>query len=274
MSYASLLVHVDADGQLDGRINIAADLADRFHARLIGVAGWAPMSVFPAEEALENPAPGDFHLQDMKALLEKKGKEFRAACGRPDRRVEWRSILDFPTQAVAREARAADLVIIGNVKENKDPFRALDPANAILKAGRPALVVPRGLASLSPKRIAVAWKDVREARRAVWDALPFLQRAESVMIVEVLEEGEGNGSLDRLKDVAKYLTRHRIEIITERVRPADVTVTNSLLRFIETENIDLLVAGAYGHSRLGEWVFGGVTRDLLTESPICRLFSH
>ena len=274
MSYASLLVHVDVDGELSGRISVAADLADRFHARMIGVAGWAPMSVFPPEEALENPTLGDFHLQDMKTLLDQKGKAFCATVGTPDRRVEWRSILDFPTEVVAREARAADLVIIGNVKENTDPFRALDPASTILKAGRPVLVVPKGLASLSPKRIAVAWKDVREARRAVWDALPFLQRSESVVIVEVLEEGKSNGASHRVKDVAKYLTRHRVEIITEQVRPADVIPINSLLRLIESENIDLLVAGAYGHSRLGEWLFGGVTRDLLTETPICCLFSH
>jgi nucleotide-binding universal stress UspA family protein len=77
-----------------------------------------------------------------------------------------------------------------------------------------------------------------------------------------------------VKDLAKYLTRHRVEIITERVRPADVIPINSLLRLIASESIDLLVAGAYGHSRLGEWVFGGVTRNLLAESPICCLFSH
>ena len=259
--------------QLGGRVSIAADLADRFHARLIGVAGWAPMSVFPAEEALENPAPGDFHLQDMKTLLDQKGKEFCAAFGRPDRRVEWRSILDFPTEAVACEARAADLVIIGNIKENKDPFRALDPAGAILKAGRPVLVVPNGLTSLAPKRIAVAWKDVREARRAVWDALPFLQRAESVVIVEVLEgiEQRSLTSAEGCRQVSHATSRrsHHAAGETGRRHP-----DNSLLRLIESENIDLLVAGAYGHSRLGEWVFGGVTRDLLTESPICCLFSH
>src|SRR6516165_6386774 len=90
MSYASLLVHVD----VDGRSSIAADLADRFHALLIGLAAWAPMSVFPAEQA--NPAVGDFHLQDMKTLLDQKGKEFCVAFARPDRKVEWRSILDFP----------------------------------------------------------------------------------------------------------------------------------------------------------------------------------
>jgi nucleotide-binding universal stress UspA family protein len=274
MPYVSLLVHVDLEDQLGGHVSIAADLADLFRARLIGVAGWAPMSVFLAQEALDNPGVGDFHLQDMKTLLDQRGKEFCAAFGRPDRKVEWRSFLDFPTEAVAREARSADLVIIGGIAQSKDPFRRLDPPSTILKAGRPVLVVPKGLASLSPKRIAVAWKDAREARRAVWDALPFLQRAESVVIVEVLEEGVSNGASHRVKDVAKYLTRHRVEIITEQVRPADVIPINSLLRLIESENIDLLVAGAYGHSWLGEWVFGGVTRDLLTETPICCLFSH
>ncbi len=274
MSFGSLLVHVDVDGPLGARIGIAAELADRFQARLIGVAAWASMSVFLAEEASTAGTPSVPELQDMQSLIDVKGREFCAALKAPSRRVEWRSILDFPTQAVVREARAADLVIIGNVKENKDSFRALEPGSVIIKAGRPVLVVPQGLASLSPRRIAVAWKDVREARRAVHDSMPFLQKAESVMIVEVLEEGEKNGASHRVKDVANYLARHRVEIIAERVRPSDVTASDSLLRLIEDENIDLLVAGGYGHSRLGEWVFGGVTRDLLEQSPICCLFSH
>ena len=274
MPYVSLLVHVECEGELSGHVNIAADLADLFRARLVGVAGWAPMSVFLAQAALDNPGPGDFPLQDMKALLDQRGKEFCAALDKPDRRVEWRSILDFPTEAVAREARSADLVIIPAIARSRDPFRALDPGSAILKAGRPVLVVPTDLASLSPRRIAIAWKDTREARRAVLDALPFLQKSDSVVIVEVLDEGRSNGASDRLKDVARYLARHRVEIITEQVRPADFIPINSLLRLIESENIDLLVAGAYGHSRLGEWAFGGVTRDLLAESPICCLFSH
>ena len=274
MSYTSILVHVDANSPLGGRSRIAADIADSFRAMLIGVAGWAPMSVFLAEEALSGRTLSVPELQDIKRILELKGGEFRAAFGSSERRVEWRSVLDFPAEAVAREARAADLVVIGNAKENKDPFRALDPGTTILNAGRPVLVVPQGLVSFSARRIAVAWKDVREARRAVYDALPFLKRAESVVIVEVLEVGKSNGASHRLKDVVKYLTRHKVEIVTEQVRPADVIPINSLLRLIENENINLLVAGAYGRSRLGEWVFGGVTRDLLAQSPICCLFSH
>ena len=275
MSYASVLVHVDHEAPLEGRCSIAAELADRFHALLIGVAAWAPMAVFPpAEEVSEKPAVGDFHLQDMKTLLDQKGKEFCAAFGTPDRRVEWRSILDFPTEAVARQARAADLVIIANLGESKDPFRALDPGSTILKAGRPVLVVPKGLASLTPRRIAVAWKDVREARRAVVDALPLLRAAEEIVLIEILEEGDENGSAHRLKDVASHLARHRVVTVTRQVRPADVTAGDALVRFVKDANMDVLIAGAYGHSRLGEWAFGGVTRGLLAGSPICCLFSN
>ena len=268
------MVHVDADNDLSGRVGIAADLANRFQAHLIGVAGWAPMSVFLAEAAMTDSEPTVPELQDMKSLLDLKGKQFRNVVGLGPR-VEWRSILDFPTEAVAREARAADLVIIGSAREDRDPFRALDPGSLLLKAGRPVLVVPTSVTALAPKRIAIAWKDVREARRAVQDALPFLQKAESVMILEVTEDGDkGDSIIHRTKDVTGYLTRHRIEIIAERMQPAEASVTDTLLQLVHDENIDLLVAGAYGHSRLGEWVFGGVTRELLAESPVCCLFSH
>ena len=209
----------------------------------------------------------------MKTLLDQKGDKFLAAVGKLNGRAEWRCGLDFPTEFVAREARAADLIIIGNERENQDPFRALDPGSFLLKAGRPVLVVPKRVASFSPRHVAIAWKDVREARRAVLDALPFLQRAETVMIVEMVESGSDQ-SFGGVKDVGAYLARHGVKTVAERLRPAEVTAANSLLRVIEDENIDLLVTGAYGHSRLGEWAFGGVTRDLLLESPVCCLFSH
>jgi nucleotide-binding universal stress UspA family protein len=275
MSYASLMVHVDLDEELPGRVQVAADLAERFRAHLIGVAGWAPMSVFLAEEARRDPATSESHLQDMRSLLDEKGKAFRAAVAKADPRAEWRSVLDYPTEVVAREARAADVVIIGSAPENKDPFRALDPGHVLLKAGRPVLVVPKEVRSIVPRRIAIAWKDVREARRAVRDALPLLQQAENVMVVEISEEGSSvDQAAHHVKDVAQYLARHGVEIIAERVRPADVTAANALLRMIEEENINLVVAGAYGHSRLGEWAFGGVTRDLMAGSPVCCLFSN
>jgi hypothetical protein len=226
------MVHVDVDAELGCRVGIAAGLAERFRAHLIGVAGWAPMSVFLAEDARNDRAPPDFHFHDMKTLLDRKGEQFQTAVRALNGQAEWRSGLDFPTDLLAREARAADLIIIGNQQENQDPFRALDPGSFVLKAGRPVLVVPKGVSSFSPRHVAIAWKDVREARRAVLDALPFLQQAETVMIVEILEAGCDQSSR-AIKDVSNYLTRHGIKTIAERLRPADVTPANSLLRLIE-----------------------------------------
>jgi len=273
MSYATLMVYVDVESKPDGRVSVAADLARRFDAHLIGIASGASISVVLGEDAPNAAAAETPQLRDMKALLDQKGQEFRAAIGTSGRRVEWRSVVGLQADVVAREARAADLVIIGNARASRDPFRALDPGSFILKAGRPVLVVPTGVTALPPRRVAVAWKDVREARRAVRDALPFLREAENVMIVEVSERA-GDQASSRLRDVANYLARHRIATVTERVLPVDATPANSLLRFIANENISLIVAGGYGHSRLGEWAYGGVTRDLLAESPICCLFSH
>jgi nucleotide-binding universal stress UspA family protein len=80
--------------------------------------------------------------------------------------------------------------------------------------------------------------------------------------------------LRRLKDVGGFLARHGITVVGERVRAPTVTVTDTLFHLVEEERIDLIVAGADGQKRLGEWIFGGVTRDLLATSPVCCLFSH
>jgi nucleotide-binding universal stress UspA family protein len=129
---------------------------------------------------------------------------------------------------------------------------------------------------MSGRRVVVAWKDTREARRAVQDALPLLHRAETIVIAEVCERSDDVGpSQARLRDVAEYLARHHVAAaVAERVRPVDGTALNSLLRLAQDESADLIVAGAYGHTRLGEWIFGGMTQGLLAKSHVCCLFSH
>jgi len=267
MSYATVMVHVDLDGGLGGCVEIAASLADRLGARVIGITGGSPLAVGAAGDG----STGSNVSEDP---LEQKRREFYAAVGSRGRGVEWRCFPDSPTDAVVREARAADLIVVGSRRGAGNPLPVPDPGRVIVNAGRPVLVVPETVLSFAPRRIAIAWKDAREPRRAVRDALPLLRLAESVMIAEVLEEREGDHALQRVKDVAGYLAQHGIEIVTERVRPSDVTVAGSLLRLIEDENIDLAVVGAFGHSPLGEFIFGGVTRELLAQSPICCLFSH
>jgi nucleotide-binding universal stress UspA family protein len=95
-----------------------------------------------------------------------------------------------------------------------------------------------------------------------------------VVVLEACETGSEQDAQRALRDVAGYLARHGIKVVAERVRPVDGTAFNTLLRLVEEQSVDLIVAGAYGHSRLGEWVFGGMTQDLLTKSPVCCLLSH
>jgi nucleotide-binding universal stress UspA family protein len=276
MSFKALMVHVDLNGAVDGRVRLAAELAGRFDALLIGISAWAPRPAFIADAAVVEAMPAEIDLQVMSGLLKAKGEEFSAIAGRGGRPVEWRSALELPSEFILREVRAADLVIIGSIRHPllRDPYRSIDPGAVLLKAGRPILVIPPGVTSLAAKRVAVAWKDTREARRAIQDALPFLQTAETVAIVEFSEPDEEPVTQRRLKDVSQYLVRHSICAAYERLRPIDVTATNSLLHFVQDEGIDLVVAGGYGHTRLGEWIFGGVTRDLLTNGPVCCLLSH
>jgi len=276
MSYKVLMAHFDLDDDTDGRMNLAVELAGRFDATLIGVSAWAPAPAFGIDSAVVAPVPEPADLQAMEDVLKARADRFRAIAAAAARPVEWRSALELPTQFVVREVRSADLMIVGGTPHPvlRDPYRCVDPGAVLLRAGRPILLVPPAVASLAGKRIAVAWRDTREARRVAADALPFLQKAETVALVEFCEPGEEAAARHRLEHVMGFLARHGVRTAYQRVRPIDATVTSSLFRFVEDDAIDLIVAGGYGHTRLGEWIFGGLTHDLMTSSPVCCLLSH
>ena len=210
----------------------------------------------------------------MRTKLAHRGEWFRRIADANHRKVDWRAMLDFRAVALPREARSADLVIIGQVKAPVNAYTALDPGEAILKAGRPMLVVPDEVSTLRGEHVVIGWKDTREARRAVCDALPFLQRATRVTIVEACGPGEEKAAVGRLDDVARYLARHRVDGGPRIMLEQRGSGAEQLIRNAQEEDADLLVTGAYGHSRLGEWIFGGMTRELLATSPICCLMSH
>jgi nucleotide-binding universal stress UspA family protein len=276
MSYGSIMVQVDVTGELNGRIRVAGKLADRFQSHLIGICSWLPRPPFTIEGVAIDPVLTAEEQTERIRILERRGQAFAAAVGLDERRVEWRCSHEFPSEYIAREARAADLLIIGRRPRTFDPYIFPEPGELLLGVGRPVLTVPQGVSSLSGRRVIVAWKDTREARRAIRDALPFLQRADEIVIAEVCESSNNvTASLARLRDVARYLAGHRIAAaVAERVRPVDGTAANSLFRLVQDESADLIVAGAYGHSRVGEWIFGGMTQALLADSPVCCLLSH
>jgi nucleotide-binding universal stress UspA family protein len=268
MSFAAVMVHVDVEHDSERRVELAIGLADRFQATLIGVAGCALWPAFRAGDVgLTESSEYDF--EKVMARVEQGGKTFRAQ-GRSLREIEWRSALEPPGELLLREARAADLLVVGRRRSGDDA----DPGVIVLRAGRPVLLVPDTVAALPLRRVVVAWKDTRECRRAVRDALPFLQQAKEALLVEIGEDESQSQAKKNLADVAAYLVRHRVIVAAEVWRRPRGLVAAELLHVVQEEKADLIVAGGYGHSRLGEWIFGGVTRELLAASPICCMLSH
>jgi nucleotide-binding universal stress UspA family protein len=275
VSFATMMVHVDVDGSSDARIRLAVELAGRSASTLIGVSACV-LPPYPAEGAyFVTPEYVDEERRTMAAALKRAEDGFRAvASAGAGIKVDWRSDIQVPDDYLAEQARAADLVVIGRDRPPGGICRAIDPGTAVLKLGRTVLVVPPDIDKLKAERVVIGWKDSREARRALRDSLPLLHEAKFVAIVEVCDKEMEAAGRRNVEDVAQYLARHRISIGSAVAAHTEDSVANELARVAKTEGADLIVTGAYGHSRLGEWVFGGVTRDLLTSSEICCLLAN
>jgi nucleotide-binding universal stress UspA family protein len=273
MSLAAIMVHVDVERDSEQRVQVALRLANRFRAALIGVAGSEPRPAFAAAGIAVYTDPDRSDPQRMTARLDAMGKKF-CVQGATLEQVEWRSSLGPAADLLVQEARAADLILVGHRHRAGKASGLVDPGVILLRAGRPLLVVPDTVGPLELRRAVVAWKDTRECRRAVRDAIPLLQQAREVLLV-ALGEGETESRTKQvLADVRAHLARHDVIVAGEIWRPARGPVLDELLRIVREESADLLVAGGYGHSRLGEWMFGGVTHELLAQSPVCCMLSH
>ncbi|KFN46323.1 universal stress protein [Arenimonas composti] len=178
-------------------------------------------------------------------------------------------ILGTPGQTAAACARYADIAVVGLDRPDTLGFEVHDEIASLLTgAGRPVLVVPRGHAGGLPARIVIGWQAGANAARAVHDALPLLEQAESVDIVLAGKDDDTGGDA-----LARHLRRHGVEARV-RLDPATGEPGATLLRQADELGADLLVMGGYGRSRLREWAFGGTTRHVLTHTRIPVLLAH
>jgi nucleotide-binding universal stress UspA family protein len=277
MSYKTVMVSLALDRSNDACLAVAGDLAERFEARVVGIAASdiRPTLYFAegdyAQKVLEEEGAA---IQRRLSELE---SEFRASVSKRAKSVEWRSALTLPIPYVMQHARAADVFVVGARAEVMvDPCVAADPSDLVMQAGRPLIVVPPTVQWLDLRSVLVAWKDVREARRAVFDALPILAAAKEVTIAEILEQNTGRtDALSHVEDVAGWLRGHGI--VANTVVPDAETgtaVAEQLDRIAANTGAGAVIAGAYGHSRFREWILGGVTRHLATESGRCAFLSR
>lgn len=277
MTYATLMVHLETRQSNAAVLQVASDLARRMEAKVIGIASCRPMPIVYSDGYV----PSDLFDLDRNVIAKDIADvklEFVEALTSQVHSIEWRSQAVSPSLAgyVAREARSADLVITGALSDDLfDASWRMDTGDLIMRAGRPVIVVPASASAGPPKsdRVLLAWKDTRETRRAAADALPLLKMASHVKVVEIARADEVTAARMRLQDVVDWLARH--DVIAELLVVASISDdTSALLAVVKEHQIDIVVAGAYGHSRLREWALGSVTRDLLHSTRVCTLFSH
>lgn len=276
MAYKTILVHLDLNGDNEGVLNIGAQLAERFDARLIGIAAAQPTQPL-YEEGFAMAAVVAEERTELERELAECRAQFYKVLEHRVKQIGWRSAVTFQrlSDYIADEARCADLIITG-----KDlgaslfgNSRRVSIGDLAIRAGRPVLIVPQGITQLAMENVFLAWKDAREARRAAFDALPLLRAAGNITVLEVTSEADQAHAEARIRDVALWLEQH--EIPATRLA---VGTSSQQAGYLHAELLnrkcDLLVAGAYGHNRLGEWVFGGVTQDVLLDPDFCVLLSH
>ena len=280
MSFKNILVHVDPSDRCEERMGVAGALAINYEANLTGLyvtpepfyPMYAEASYFP-EEIL---ASMETEEKENCKIAEKKFRDFAAA---QKLKYEWHTEQGPLASVVCKHARYADLTVLGkgsveDPKNYPDPFLAED---VVMQSGRPVLIIPNtGHFEGFGKRIMVCWNGSREAVRAVNDAMPFLQAADKVTVLVVNPEKPSSGDHGDIPsaDIAHYLARHDVKAEASSTHTDESDVGEIILSHALGVDADMIVAGAYGHSRTREWILGGVTKTLIHGTPVPAFMSH
>jgi nucleotide-binding universal stress UspA family protein len=206
-----------------------------------------------------------------------KGAEerFHQAAKRAGVRCEWRADVGDPTSLLTHHARAADLLIVGRGSAKLSGWRAPHPADLAMRAGRPVMILPPTPARpVGGAPVLLAWTDSRESRLAAGAALPLLKQAESVHVVELCDPEDMDGGRLRTADVCAWLTRHGVKAVADARAYDDRSAGRKLLDCAVEMKAGAIVSGAWGHARMRQWIFGGVTQTLLTETPVALVLAH
>lgn len=267
MDIRNILVSL-GPGVAPSTLTTAGNLAHRFRAKLTGFAAAEPSAVL-----LDSPAGIDRYAAvraelEEALLLAKEDFEARAP---HDLVRSWSSAIEDPTRGLQREALGADLIVVQRPPAGFEVGRAPDLGELVLSAGRPILLLGAG-AGPKCSRIVVAWKDTREARRAVADALPFLRGADEVLLATV-DEGDYSLERSRVQDGVAWLHLHGVPARGE-VFPRGANLAGTIGTAAAAIEADLVVAGAYGHSRFREWLLSGMTQELLESTDFALLLSN
>jgi nucleotide-binding universal stress UspA family protein len=272
--YKTILTYLPSRDAADEVSLAAARLAKQHGAFLIGAHNVIKVTVYggiPQDVLAQHDAREARDAEAIKFIFEQNA-------GKLDIPHEWRNRPARDTDAyrdIVAQTHAVDLVVAPG-KDFNDPLgHWYDlPERLVLESGRPVLLVPRRFDRESfGKRIAVAWNNSRESARAVFDALPFLRAAEEVSVLTLSDTLEGPLAVSG-QALTDTLTRQEVKAVFAPIGATGKPDGEELLSHVADRNCDMLVMGFYGHSRLRQWVWGGVTRAMLKAQTVPVFTSH
>lgn len=280
MAYKTILVHCDTSRSAAARLGLAAALAERHQAHLVGLHARPPFEppVYDSTGLAMDMFFKD-HDEAVAASEAAAAKAFAEAIKGRAISTEWRSGNGYADELLTLHARYADLTIVGQA--DPEATMALAPPSDLpesvaLATGRGVLVVPFvGPPKTVGRNVMLCWNASREAARAATDALPLLQAAAqvTVLIVEPKTTASGHGA-DPGADVAAWLSRHGVKLTVQRDIAPDADVGEVVLSRAMDHGSDLIVMGIYGHSRMRELVLGGASRTMLASMTVPVLMAH
>lgn len=280
MTWKTILVQLNDERRAELLLGVATHLANRSNAHLVGLHVSAATVYLP-------PVPIPFGTDVLGSLEAGDKKEanrlreiFEAATKGGAFIPEWRAVRPAHQDigaVVMDHGRASDLIVVGQSDPEWDLSPVLDfPERLTLESGRPVLVVPyAGRFGDIGKRVTIAWAGKRESTRAVFDALPLLKDAEAVQLLCVVGHGAKSepGALPGA-EMAATLARHGVKVTVQKSTVNEIGIADEILSRLADHASDLLVMGAYGHTRFRELVFGGVTRHIFRHMTVPTLMSH
>lgn len=281
MSYKTILTVLDSTQNAAKVSDFAIALANKFSSHVIGLH-METLAAVPVVAPMEIPDPAS--IQALQDIAQKETKDIAAVFERKLSESgvshEWRSFISsvgYTSASAVDSARCTDIVIAGQSDSSSLSDSKSDIESFLFESGRPVLLVPYILTEPKPiKRVLIAWNGSREATRAAFDALPFLKEAESVEIFSV-DPPETASQTPAMAgaELAATLARHGVKVtVTTKATSGTLTAHAAIENRLSDNSIDLLVMGAYTHSRWWEMLFGGVTRTLLDSMTALTLLSR
>ena len=264
-------------GANDPASDFAISVADAFEAHVLGVA-FVYDPVIPG--SVMGGIPPEF-IESQRRESENKVQQAIARFEQVAKRVgvayETRTLnasIAGAADRLGHLARRFDLAIVGQPERERAAAAEVVDEGVLFDSGRPVMFVPYIQKSgLKLDRVMLCWDGSRAATRAINDAMPFLEKAKQVELVIVASKAGKANELTGA-DMGQHLARHGLKVEVKRITSPDIDVTSTILSYAADSSADMIVMGGYGHSRLREFILGGVTRGLLETMTVPTLMSH